>query len=160
MSVCPHVYMWPLPIMYWTSQYRHSPDMRAPQSQPYPLLVIPCGHHWRPVRTCSLDLTVQPPSPHRSPGHLTWRPTPSLPLPPLPLSYPDIRPGTYPPYWHLACMYPIGMLSCFLVYPIFEGNHKQILVFPNVGPCFRLLQPNSNSKEKDKKAKPSIYSNW
>ena len=74
-SVCHSVGvpMWPLSMMHWSLLYRplsrHGAwghweaiqkwDMGIPT-----LLVTSGGHHWRPVQTCSLDLTVQAPLPH------------------------------------------------------------------------------------------------
>ena len=37
-------------------------NMGSPGPGPCPLLVTSCGHHQRPVQTCSLDLTVQGPT--------------------------------------------------------------------------------------------------
>ena len=34
-------------------------DMGTPSPWPTPLLVTSGGYHWRPVQTCSLNLTVQ-----------------------------------------------------------------------------------------------------
>ena len=54
------------------------------------LLVTSGGYHWRPVETCSLDLTLQPPPQVlTSGGHKS----------------------TYG--WQVGGMYPTGMLSCF-----------------------------------------------
>ena len=43
--------MWSLPMMRWTALYSSPPHTKEWPS--------PSPHHWRPVQTCSLDLTVQ-----------------------------------------------------------------------------------------------------
>ena len=93
---------------------------------------------WPSLETCS-NLFIRPhcTAAPRSPRYLTWGPTPSLPLPPLPLSYPDIRP----------VQYLKGTIN----------RHSFSQMWDHVSVYFNQIQ---TAKKKDKKAKPSLYSNW
>ena len=57
LSVSQLVYSWrevPLPMVHLTSPYK-TPSGHGTSGPPSPLFVTSGGHHWRPVKTCSLQ---------------------------------------------------------------------------------------------------------
>ena len=72
-----------------------------PGFNPGPLLVTSCSHHWISVPICSLDLTVQPPSP----GGNIWQ---------CPLKQVRYASGWYASYWKAFLLYVFFDCSDFL----------------------------------------------